>query len=39
METVYCRICQCKYKLRELKRFTERDFLELLCPGCDEHCP
>ncbi|MGL4377251.1 MAG: hypothetical protein ACRCT1_12480 [Microcoleaceae cyanobacterium] len=36
MKTIYCRICQCDYKLEELKEWTERDSLQLLCPGCDD---
>lgn len=36
MKTIYCQICECEYKLEELKQWTGRDILELLCPGCDD---
>lgn len=33
---IYCRICQCDYKVEELITWTGGDSLQLLCPGCDD---
>ena len=33
---VWCQICQSNYELKDLIQWTGRDFLELLCPGCDD---
>lgn len=36
MKVTWCQICQCEYKLKELKRWTGGDSLKLLCPDCDD---
>lgn len=34
--TIYCQICSCSYKLKDLVKWTQRDCLHFLCPGCDD---
>jgi hypothetical protein len=34
--TIYCQICSCSYKLKDLISWTGRDCLDFLCPGCDD---
>lgn len=34
--TIYCPICSCSYKLKDLISWTGRDILHFLCSGCDD---